>query len=441
MNFFRSVFSDDPDPPPSSSTSAAATNDSASPPTPTTTTTWSLGGLITTVAARSESVISTVRRDLEEFGSGLKKETETLTRAVAYLDLPAVVSINSIGKIAESLLVSSDRDADYSSSSDSGAVRDDGDVRVSRFERKLRVIQGDVRVYVEEPEEEEAEEYGRWNLGFNLGEKREEIQGLMREGEVVGGIYRKLVVGSEGSVDHETFWCRYFYRVERLRQAEFVRARLVKRAMRDEEDEEELSWDVEGDDDEEEKKGQETNASSAVVDNVKMGNVEFVYADVVKGEETNAPSDVNNANNSNNLLTEVKEVSEVDQSDGDGAEVVVLNEKAGLEVSEKVINDEISKGLVGEVAIEEKHEDDRRSAAKDGDVAVVSKDSKQSALDEEDLGWDEIEDVGSEDEKKVSVKPSGSHDGTELWKRQSAADEVEDLSWDIEDDDDEPVKA
>ena len=36
---------------------------------------WSFGGLITTLASKSESIIETYRRDLEEVGSGLKKET------------------------------------------------------------------------------------------------------------------------------------------------------------------------------------------------------------------------------------------------------------------------------------------------------------------------------------------------------------------------------
>lgn len=88
------------------------------------------------------------------------------------------------------------------------------------------------------------------------------------------------------------------------------------------------------------------------------------------------------------------------------------------------------------VASEGKLEPDE--SHKDGDVKVAS--SQASVPEEEDLGWDEIEDLSSIDEKKVTH--SGSPNRAELRKRLSAAEEEEDLSWDIEDDDDDkPTKA
>jgi hypothetical protein len=49
-------------------------------------------------------------------------------------------------------------------------------------------------------------------------------------------------------VDYETFWCRHFFAVDKLKQAEDIRNKLVSRAMSKEVDEE-LSWDVDDDDD------------------------------------------------------------------------------------------------------------------------------------------------------------------------------------------------
>ncbi|KAF9618326.1 hypothetical protein IFM89_000961 [Coptis chinensis] len=75
-------------------------------------------------------------------------------------------------------------------------------------------------------------------------------------------------------------------------------------------------------------------------------------------------------------------------------------------------------------------------ALKSSELPVVSLVSKEE--EDEDLGWDEIEDIeGNHDEKKVSV--GGRLNRSDLRKRLSGADEEEDLSWDIEDDD-EPVK-
>ena len=90
MDFFKSVFSEDPDPP---------QNDDAPEPNPDpipdpdsdSIAIWNFGGLIKTIASKSESVIQTYRRDIEEFGSGLKKETSVIREVAsrAVMDFPA----------------------------------------------------------------------------------------------------------------------------------------------------------------------------------------------------------------------------------------------------------------------------------------------------------------------------------------------------------------
>ncbi len=86
-----------------------------------------------------------------------------------------------------------------------------------------------------------------------------------------------------------------------------------------------------------------------------------------------------------------------------------------------------------EKANSERKVDSSESPKETGVPAAASQ-----ATEEEDLGWDEIEDLSSSDEKKVNVGSSANRD--DVRKRLRAADEEEDLNWDIEDDD-EPVKA
>ncbi|GER26522.1 carnitinyl-CoA dehydratase [Striga asiatica] len=79
--------------------------------------------------------------------------------------------------------------------------------------------------------------------------------------------------------------------------------------------------------------------------------------------------------------------------------------------------------------------DEKVDSTKKNDTSVLSGDQPKVVVKEveEDLGWDEIEDIGSGDEKEPSR--------TELKKRLSAGEDDENLSWDIEDDDvDEPCK-
>ncbi|KAF8387981.1 hypothetical protein HHK36_026647 [Tetracentron sinense] len=473
MDFFKSVFSDDPEPSNIEKTDRSASaspkesyeeedpdreasfdeNDSnpSSNPNPSGGSAWSFGGLIKTFASKSESVIQTYRRDLEEFGSGLKKETaairEAASRAVKELPVSIEVgasvaqeSLESVGQAIDDIgssvwkgtseiishgkdvLLAPDLESD-SSDSQHFSNQSMNSKRYSRFDAQVHAIQTDLNTYCDEPED--LVEFNNWKSGLVLDEKAEEIENLFEENGVIEGIYTKLV---PNTVDHEIFWSRYFYKVHKLKQAEDARANLVKRAISGEE-EEDLSWDV--DDDEEvnvselkdnsaENKGLEEKDPSEFVSDKKydeklpVGNSEVV---VEMGEKSSS--------------REIDEgvVSESISDNGSDEKVILegKEEVPELKSDESVAKTDDNMFLEGKT--------DPSESCKDSDFSVVS--SQPSLPEEEDLGWDEIEDLGSNDEKKVTL--GGSPNRGDLRRRLSAAEEEEDLSWDIEDDD-EPVK-
>ncbi|KAH6814013.1 hypothetical protein C2S51_023031 [Perilla frutescens var. frutescens] len=381
MNFFKSILSDDPDPPNSESDpdSPRDPNDADDG--------WSFGGFVKSFSTQSESVIEAYRRDLQEFGSGLKKETEMLRESAsrAVKDLPASLDVvlKSTASIItkESLGFSSDGEPETP-----GTNRSLNSGRYSRFEAQLSAIQSDLNSFCVEPGD--AEDYGKWKLGFELGDYEDEIDFLIGENGILEGVYRKAV---PNAVDDETFWCRYFYRVEKLKQQESVRASIVKRAIWN--DDEELSWDVEDDDNDSNGSGRASGLN-------------------VKGD--NVASD----GKSNSNVVELSEKNCVDEREAE----VERDERVKCEESVKDGNDE-------KVVVEEKGERGNKS-----DASVVSNQpSKVVAAEEEDLGWDEIGDVGSGDEKQnTSAAASGG----------SPNKDDDDLNWDIEDDDEPvPVKA
>lgn len=393
MDFFKSVFADDPsepsdsdDPQPQKDAAAAAASPPDSPlPPSNSTTAWSFGGLIKTLATKSESVIQTYREDLEEFGSGLRMETAVIrdvaSRAVkdlpASLEVGATVaqeSLESVGQAMDdigstvwkstaefitqgrdSLLAADDDDSDASESNNrrlSGRPSFDSKP-YSRFEAQLRSMQSNANTYLDDPDD--LGNYELWKSGFTaLDEKKEEIENLMKENGEIREIYETLV---PNSVDHENFWFRYFYKVHRLKEFEDARTKLVKRAISGEE--EDLSWDFDDDnEDEAESEAQEKVEPESASVNDNVGKAE--------------------------------------------------NSKAG-------------------VASEAKPSESSDSC-KDSDVSIVSR------PEEEDLGWDEIEDIGSNDESKAV----GGSSRADLRKRLgNAAEEEEDLNWDIEEDDDD----
>lgn len=400
MNFFKSVFQSDPDPP-----SPLSSNSNASPSSPTHessdlspqdadagvgSSAWSLGGLVKSIATKSESVIEIYRRDLEEFGAGLKKETAGLAGAIK--DLPASIeSLESVGHAIDGLgssvwkgtaeVIAQGKDAFLADgySSDAQRVGSNDAARCSRLEAQVCAIQSDPSTYCEDPED--LGEFGLWRKEVSLEEKAAEIESLAGVGGAMEAVYGKLV---PNVVDHETFWWRYFYKIQKLKQAEDARASLVKRVIAGDE-EEELSWEV--DDDEE---------AEVVKENKPFETI-----------QRDASSEINKEDSS--------KVVEV----GFSSQPIVDN---SLDGNGRTDNELDGNGRIDNVNLN-----------KDGELSVVS--AQPAVQEEDDIGWDEIEDIGSGDEKRVVCSSSGSPSKEDVKKRLSVAEDDEDLTWDIEDDD------
>ncbi|KAJ0799374.1 putative BSD domain-containing protein [Helianthus annuus] len=408
MNFFQSVFSDDPEP--STPQPEPQTPENPNPSIPSITSAWTFGNnLIKTLASKSDSVIQTYRRDLNDFTSGIKQETAVIREAAvkAVNNLPSSLeagagfaqnSLESVGQAIDDIgatvtdIITHGKDSilavDYSDSDNNNNIIDDskrisnGSSSVdlgfpkpySRLDAQIRTIQSDMNTYLNEPED--VVEFNEWKLGFDVGEKVQEIDDVMKENDgVVGEIYREIV---PARVDESSFWIRYFYRVNKVKKAEEARVRLVRRAIAGEDDEE-LSWDV--DEDEYEENAEETETETKILEKKDY---------------------------------EKKGVSESKNEDQNEAEAHKLEANSDVKTASEVKTD------------------------RDSDISIVS-----SQPSPEEDGWDEIEDIGSSDENKDKTVSRGSHgsaDRAELRNRLSVADEEEDLTWDIEDDD-ETVKA
>ncbi|XP_068659666.1 uncharacterized protein [Aristolochia californica] len=392
---------------------------------------WSFGGLIKTITAKSESVIQTYRRDLEEFSSELKKETTILREAIK--DLPgsleagasvAQESLETVGQAIDELgssvwrgtadIITHGKDALLvDQDSDSSDVQNYGSssrtaVRYSRFEAQVLALQADLSTYSEEPED--LDDFEKWKLEFSLDEKADEIDNLLFENGVLEEIYGKLV---PGAIDHETFWLRYFYKVYKVQQIEDARANLVKRAISGE-DEEELSWEVDEEEEEINDSNNQLSVNPELEEKVKDGDQDM--------STEKRPVEVSEKSFSDEVADKGSVTEPISM---EGTEEKISSETK-TDSSELNSDDSIAKS--DEKSLEGKVEPGESS--KDSDFSVVS--SQRSSHEEDDLGWDEIEDLGSNDEKKMTSV--GSPNKIDIRKRLSSAEEDEDLSWDIEDD-------
>lgn len=296
--------------------------------------------------------------------------------------------------------------------------------RYSRFDTLVRALQCDVNTYLEEPED--LRNFEEWKLGFELEKNEEEIRDLIEENGVVEDIYEKLV---PGRIDQESFWSRYFYRFHKLKLAEDARAKLVKRAISGD-DEEDLSWDFDDDGND----GYEPIGSTSGVSEVK------------EGDSGDGVENVEAGNKGLEIKDDEKGVENVEAGKKD-LEIEDTESKTAIDDKSENVACNVPENVSGsgdtmDIKIEEKEgsegktDNDNNGSCKDSDISVVS--SQPSMPGEEDISWDEIEDIESNDENKV--EPVGSASRVHIRKRLSVPDQDEDLSWDIEDDD-ESVKS
>ncbi|RLN24657.1 BSD domain-containing protein 1-like [Panicum miliaceum] len=392
---------------------------------------WSFEGLVKTFASRSETVLGGYRRDLQDLGSGLRLETAALRAAAARAAsaLPGALeagasaasdrlesvgqAVDDLGAAAAGLLSHANealRSAEADGEDGDGAPRaSDASAsgaswraslpskKYTRFEAQVLALRADPATFTEEPEDSEG--FARWNSSFSIDEMREQIEGVLRESPGLESFVERLV---PSVVDYDTFWSRYFFAVDKLRQAEDVRTKLVNRAMSKEEDEE-LSWDVDDDD-------EETNSSDH-----KEGTNSMVDK---KEEQTAEP--VNHETEGSG-----KQEAAVENDSTKDKEVALAAAKDGsVESSVETLTPKSNDGA----GQEEKTE--AGDSSKESDFSVVSRPSVQ----EEDLSWEEIEDVGDQDEKKGASPQSSSTNKVEDLRRRltSMEDDDEDLSWDVD---------
>ncbi|TVU37486.1 hypothetical protein EJB05_10802, partial [Eragrostis curvula] len=460
MNFFKSILAEpDPEPaspPPEREPETDAAGSASSPPAAAAAAPaaggWGFGGLLKTLTSQSETVLEAYRRDLAEFGTGLRRETEVLRDAAARAarDLPSsahaldgLADIVAQGKDALSQVTAAaaavpSSSAPHSDGGESEPSSGAGRVRYSRFEAQLRALQADPATFTADPED--AEDFAAWCKEFSLDEKKEEIEALCYDSDALEAMVDRLV---PDSVESEVFWARYFYRVHKLKQQEDARVKLVKRVIAQEEDED-LSWDVDDEDEEEEEQQKEELPASQEPEQeikhedekVEAGEepkVEAVEeAAVAEKEHKNADDSQPVVSGTSSVVVDEEEKGGLNEKkDADEPQPVVLG--SSLVIVDEEDKEEPSKSNIEEPGDKKegaKHE--TSDSSKDSDYSMVSR--QRTATEDEDLEWDEIEDLGEHEEKKDSTHGSTPAQKEELRKRLSVAEEDEDLSWDIEDD-------
>eukprot|EP00267_Zea_mays_P054593 XP_020407841.1 BSD domain-containing protein 1-like [Zea mays] len=129
------------------------------------------------------------RRDLTEFGTDLRRETEVLREAAARVARDLSSSAHALDGLAD--IVAQGKEA----LSQAAAAAGGGP--------QLRALQADPATFTSDPEDDE--DFAAWSKGFILDEKEEEIEALCYDSDALEAMADRLV---PDAVPREVFWPR-----------------------------------------------------------------------------------------------------------------------------------------------------------------------------------------------------------------------------------------
>jgi hypothetical protein len=154
------------------------------------------------------------RRDLTEFGTDLRRETEVLREAAARVARDLSSSAHTLDGLADIVAQGKEALSEAAAAAGGGPQASDGGdsdpssasgthVRYSRFEAQLRALQADPATFTSDPEDDE--DFAAWSKGFILDEKEEEIEALCYDSDALEAMADRLV---PDAVPREVFWPR-----------------------------------------------------------------------------------------------------------------------------------------------------------------------------------------------------------------------------------------
>lgn len=175
---------------------------------------------LSTAREKSMSALNATKRDLAEFVTVLGTDTKKAVSGASANIKGILQQPDSSGKSTSSSEQSSSRAASSSIAKEIPAPPYD------RCQSQLFALQNSTDTYLTDPNGGE-KAFLEWKSGFDVQARQPEISNLLVSCSHIRSLHAKLV---PSQVSYESFWQRYFYKVQLLQQEEERRAELVARA-------------------------------------------------------------------------------------------------------------------------------------------------------------------------------------------------------------------
>ncbi|CAF1322987.1 unnamed protein product [Rotaria sordida] len=172
---------------------------------------------IQSVRDKSIDALDFVRRDLTEFTTTVKSDTESYLNKIKSQDVGDLGINRFVSKL----------------SGDAGKMDNDNGKHLQatpsldRIHNELTRLQNDESTYLIDPIPNEAYEIWRQTTNFNVDTRKGDIAQLLIDAPHVRSFYARLV---PAHTTHNDFWSRYYYRLHLIEEEEARRTQLLRRA-------------------------------------------------------------------------------------------------------------------------------------------------------------------------------------------------------------------
>ncbi|UJR32009.1 hypothetical protein I4U23_019479 [Adineta vaga] len=178
-------------------------------------TSW-LTSALQTVRDKSADALDFVRRDLTEFTTTVKVDTESYINKI---------KTQEVGDLGINRFVAKLNGADKTE--ENSEIHGPPKPAFDRIHNELLRLQKDESTYLTDPIQTEAYEGWRQTTDFNVDARKGEIAQLLIDAPHVRSFYAHLVPAQTTHVD---FWSRYYFRLHQLEEEEARRTQLLRRA-------------------------------------------------------------------------------------------------------------------------------------------------------------------------------------------------------------------
>ncbi|CAF3698884.1 unnamed protein product [Rotaria socialis] len=172
--------------------------------------------VIQSVRDKSVDALDFVRRDLAEFTTTVKSDTEIYLNQVANQDMGEL----GFNRLVSKLSGPAKADTDHGKHIHATPSFD-------RIHNELARLQNDESTYLSDPIPDEAYETWRQTTNFNVEARKGDISRLLIDVPHVRSYYARFV---PAQTTHLDFWSRYYYRLHLIEEEETRRTQLLRRA-------------------------------------------------------------------------------------------------------------------------------------------------------------------------------------------------------------------